>query len=56
MPKSKKIKKEIRETDKSWRWSQCLKMATTAYHSTMNSHEIDQTLDTISDYFQRTEN
>lgn len=55
MKRAKKIKREIRSTDKSWRWSRCLKLATLAYHSTLNSHQIDENIELIADQFQRVE-
>lgn len=50
MPK-KKIVEFNYETEKSYRWGLCMKLAKTLYRSTVPSHEIENAFSDIEEFF-----
>ena len=50
--KQKKLKELFYETEKSYRWGLCMKLAKYAYHSTMSEHQLEENIELICDQFQ----
>lgn len=49
--KSKKSKKLVYETEKSFRWGLCMKLAKCLYRSTVNDHEIEGHIEDVLNHF-----
>lgn len=52
MPKSKKKKPLRYESEKSYRWGLCMKLAKIAYRSSISEHQLEENIELICENFQ----